>query len=196
MRTSQLFDFGYFNRQNAVKLLLSFALSIVGLNSFALSVTPNATTVVVGQYQFVTVTNVNGSMSAKSSNPNSATVTKVDASTYRIYGAAPGTVKIEFKDKRSESKVYITVTGLATNNVPNVGSTTGRLLASNCFQCHGTNGTGGFEKLAGESSSEIYKELKNYSNGSEDPNGIMAAHAMGFTDAQMKLIASYFASLR
>ena len=37
----------------------------------------------------------------------------------------------------------------------------GRLLASNCFQCHGYNGKSsiGFEDLAGESSSEIYKEL-------------------------------------
>jgi sulfide dehydrogenase cytochrome subunit len=196
MRTSELFDFSHLKLPIAAKLFLGFALTIVGFHSFALSVTPNATTVVAGQYQFVTVSNVKGSLSAKSSNPRYATVTKVDESTYRIYGAAPGTVKIEFKDKRSESKVYITVTGVVANNAPNVGSTTGRLLASNCFQCHGTNGSGGFEKLAGESSSEIYKELRKFSNGSEDPNGIMAAHAMGFTDAQMKLIASYFASLR
>ncbi|WP_425485618.1 c-type cytochrome, partial [Hydrogenophaga aromaticivorans] len=37
----------------------------------------------------------------------------------------------------------------------------GRLLASNCFQCHGTNGRGpGFERLAGESADEIYDELR------------------------------------
>jgi cytochrome subunit of sulfide dehydrogenase len=39
----------------------------------------------------------------------------------------------------------------------------GRLLASNCFQCHGTNGkptSGGFDRLAGESVSEIYNELE------------------------------------
>ena len=38
----------------------------------------------------------------------------------------------------------------------------GRLLASNCFACHGTNGrpAGGFDRLAGESASEIYDELK------------------------------------
>ena len=27
----------------------------------------------------------------------------------------------------------------------------GRLLASNCFQCHGTVGTGGFEQIRGKS---------------------------------------------
>ena len=32
----------------------------------------------------------------------------------------------------------------------------GRLLASNCFQCHGTNGKGpGFDKLAGKSASSL-----------------------------------------
>jgi cytochrome c553 len=70
----------------------------------------------------------------------------------------------------------------------------GRLLASNCFQCHGTNGKGpGFDSLAGKSSSEIYKELKEFQSGKEG-NGIMARHAMGYTDAQMQLIANWFAS--
>ena len=36
----------------------------------------------------------------------------------------------------------------------------GRLLASNCFQCHGTDGRGGFDRLAGKSSNEIYNELR------------------------------------
>lgn len=37
----------------------------------------------------------------------------------------------------------------------------GRLLASQCAQCHGTNGqaVSGMDKLAGESEGEIYKEL-------------------------------------
>ncbi|MFD2451435.1 c-type cytochrome [Ideonella paludis] len=35
----------------------------------------------------------------------------------------------------------------------------GRLLASNCFQCHGTNGAGpGFDRLAGKSANEILKK--------------------------------------
>lgn len=70
----------------------------------------------------------------------------------------------------------------------------GRLLASNCFQCHGTNGKGpGFDTLAGKSSSEIYKELKEFQSGKEG-NGIMARHAMAYTDAQMQLIADWFAN--
>lgn len=72
----------------------------------------------------------------------------------------------------------------------------GRLLASNCFQCHGTNGRGpGFDKLSGESASEIYKELKEFQSGKEG-NGIMAKHAMGFTDAQLLSISSWLSTQR
>jgi sulfide dehydrogenase cytochrome subunit len=69
----------------------------------------------------------------------------------------------------------------------------GRLLASNCFQCHGTNGSGGFERLAGMSSSEIVKEIQEMRR--ENPPEMMDVHARGYTDAQIKLIADYFAKL-
>lgn len=72
----------------------------------------------------------------------------------------------------------------------------GRLLASNCFQCHGTNGKGpGFDTLAGKSSSEIYKELLEFRAGKEGP-GIMAKHAMGYSDTQLRLIADYLSAQR
>jgi len=70
----------------------------------------------------------------------------------------------------------------------------GRLLASNCFQCHGTNGKGpGFDTLAGKSASEIYKELKEFKSGKEG-NGIMAKHTMVYTDAQMQQIANWLST--
>lgn len=70
----------------------------------------------------------------------------------------------------------------------------GRLLASNCFQCHGTNGTGGFERIAGESAKEIVEELTEMRTKTHP--GIMDTHARGYTDAQIKLIADYFATQR
>jgi sulfide dehydrogenase cytochrome subunit len=70
----------------------------------------------------------------------------------------------------------------------------GRLLASNCFQCHGTNGKGGVETLAGESSSEIYNELKEMQRKSSPE--MMDMHARGYTDAQIRLIADYFSKQR
>lgn len=70
----------------------------------------------------------------------------------------------------------------------------GRLLASNCFQCHGTNGRGGVETLAGKSAGDIYKDMKEMQ--SKTPPKMMDMHARGFTDAELKLIANYFAAQR
>lgn len=70
---------------------------------------------------------------------------------------------------------------------------TGRLLASNCFQCHGTDGRGGFEKLAGMSASELIGELREMRQ--ESPPEMMDAHAHGYTDEQIRLIADYFSKL-
>lgn len=69
----------------------------------------------------------------------------------------------------------------------------GRLLASNCFQCHGTNGraVAGFESLAGKSASEIYKELKEMQLKPAGEN-IMNVHARGYTDQELQLIGDYF----
>ncbi len=70
----------------------------------------------------------------------------------------------------------------------------GRLLASNCFQCHGTNGKGpGFETLAGRPAKEIYEKLQSFASGKEG-NGLMARHAMGYTDAQMQSLSAWLAT--
>ena len=72
----------------------------------------------------------------------------------------------------------------------------GRLLASNCFQCHGTNGKGpGFDTLAGKSATELYNEMKAFQSGREGQN-IMAKHAMGYTDAQLRAIANWLSTQR
>jgi cytochrome c553 len=72
----------------------------------------------------------------------------------------------------------------------------GRLLASNCFQCHGTNGRGpGFDSLAGKAVSEIYNDLKEFKSGKEG-SGIMAKHAMGYTDAQLLSLSNWLSTQR
>lgn len=72
----------------------------------------------------------------------------------------------------------------------------GRLLASNCFQCHGTNGQGpGFDRLTGKSTQEIYKELVEFRSGKEG-KGIMARHTMGFTDTQLRDLSAWLATQR
>jgi len=175
------------------RLLLGFAIFCWSCLSFALTAAPNLTSIVVGSSQLVSVSGINGTVLIENSKPLVATVTKINASTYRIYGASTGTSSIKFKDNTSEVYVYVTV---AVSPNATTTSLNGRLLASNCFQCHATNGSGGFERLIGKTAADIYGDLKDYANGSENPTGIMAAHAMGFTDAQLKAIANYLATLR
>lgn len=71
----------------------------------------------------------------------------------------------------------------------------GRLLASNCFQCHGTDGkaVSGFEKLSGMSASELRQEMAEMKRKT---GGIMNAHAAAYTDTQITAIAAYFSSIR
>ncbi len=85
---------------------------------------------------------------------------------------------------------------LAAAQAQTTVSPPGRLLASNCFQCHGTNGKGpGFDKLADKSASALYKELKEFQSGKEG-DGIMARHAMGYSDAQLQALAQWLSTQR
>ncbi|MBH9576577.1 c-type cytochrome [Inhella proteolytica] len=69
----------------------------------------------------------------------------------------------------------------------------GRLLASGCFQCHGTNGVkGAFGTLAGSSKKDLVDKLNDLRRKSARSN-IMAPHARGYTPRQIELIAEYFA---
>lgn len=70
-----------------------------------------------------------------------------------------------------------------------------RVLASNCFQCHGSNGrsVGGIDRLAGMSASELIGEMREM-RAKTPGNDIMKVHARGYTDAQITEIANFFAS--
>ena len=92
----------------------------------------------------------------------------------------------------------VALAAVALATVPATAQTVpaGRLLASNCFQCHGTNGRGpGFDELAGKSARELFKDLKEFQSG-EEGNGLMAAHARGYTDAQLHALSRYLARQR
>lgn len=78
------------------------------------------------------------------------------------------------------------ITGSSTSTLTQATNTTGRLLASNCFQCHGTGGTGGFEGIRGGDAAEIKEYLTKTASSS-----IMAAHAQGYTSAQLNAIIAY-----
>ena len=69
----------------------------------------------------------------------------------------------------------------------------GQLLAAQCAQCHGTNGSGpGFDEVAGKSASELRKDLLEMKR--RPVENIMDRQARGYTDSQIQLIADYLAA--
>jgi len=78
-----------------------------------------------------------------------------------------------------------------SNNL-NYTPVNGRLLASQCFQCHGTNGhsVNGWDSIAGESYAEILEELVEYPS-----THIMGAQAVGYNLAERQALASYLAGI-
>ena len=70
-----------------------------------------------------------------------------------------------------------------------------RNLAATCANCHGTNGVsqGGVESLAGAGKDDMIRKLKEYKAGTK-PGTIMPQLAKGYTDAQIDLVAGWFAA--
>ena len=76
--------------------------------------------------------------------------------------------------------------------------TVARGLAATCTACHGTDGraVGGVPpSLAGRDRGELLQTMKDFRDGKR-PATIMHQHAKGYTDAQLELIAGYFAGVK
>lgn len=73
----------------------------------------------------------------------------------------------------------------------------GRNLAATCANCHGTNGQAlkgsGMDALAGMEKAKILQKLADFKSG-DKPASIMHQISKGYTDAQLELIATYFAA--
>ena len=158
-----------------------------------LGVSPGSASLSVGQSVTLTVANAIGTITIANSNVASVG-TSLSGNVITVTGKAAGSAELTVRDTRSSVKVQVTVTSSSSPPPPPPPTSTndihpGRLLASNCFQCHGTNGSGGFDRIQG--STEVLSELRKFASGEEDPSGIMAAHAVGYTDAQLQLIADF-----
>lgn len=164
----------------------------IKVNGTPMTVAPETLSLLAGESATIAITNPNGSVRASNSS-SSVVQASLRNNVITLVGTAAGTATITIRDSQTTRTVAVTV---SANGSTGATSTEGRLLASNCFQCHGTNGGGGFEKLIGESESEIYNELIEFSSGKEDADGIMAAHTKGYTDAQFRAIARFLAGIR
>jgi sulfide dehydrogenase cytochrome subunit len=71
-----------------------------------------------------------------------------------------------------------------------------RLLASQCAQCHGTNGysSSEFDSIAGEDAKDMYEDLTDMKE-EDGPENIMDHQALGYSDEQIRRIAAYYAGL-
>jgi cytochrome c553 len=160
--------------------------------SAPLGISPVNASLSVGQSVTLTVANAIGTITIANSNVT-AVGTSLSGNVITVTGKAAGSAELTVRDSRSSIKAQVTVTSSAPPPPPPPPATSdihpGRLLASNCFQCHGTNGSGGFDRIQG--STEVLSELRKFASGEEDPSGIMAAHAVGYTDAQLQLIADF-----
>jgi cytochrome c553 len=131
----------------------------------------------------VRLTNSDAGKMQASLRSNSITITGKEAGTSTLTvsdGKTTQTLTVEVKSSRRTTTSTVS------------GNTNGRLLASNCFQCHGTYGSGGFESLRGKS--DLADELNEFLSGEEDSDGIMAAHMKGYTTEQLQAIATYLAN--
>lgn len=72
-----------------------------------------------------------------------------------------------------------------------------RDLAATCANCHGTNGRpvpgSGSEALAGVEKDQLMQKLKDFRSGAK-PATIMHQISKGYTEAQLDMIAAYFAA--
>ena len=87
----------------------------------------------------------------------------------------------------------LAATGHAQAADPNLA----RNLAATCANCHGTNGNAvkgsGMDSLAGMDKAKTLQKLADFKSG-DKPASIMHQISKGYTDAQLDLIATYFAA--
>lgn len=78
-----------------------------------------------------------------------------------------------------------------------VDITRGKILASTCFACHGTDGrsTGSIPSIYGFPAETLYHNMKAFQDGSR-PATVMGRHAKGYTDEEIQLIAEYLSNIR
>ena len=72
-----------------------------------------------------------------------------------------------------------------------------RLLASNCANCHGTDGRsqGGMPSLSGMAKPYIVQQMQEFKAGKRTAT-IMHQISKGYTDVEIDALAAYFSSLK
>lgn len=167
----------------------------VTVNAPPMTVLPESLSLTVGQSASVNVSNPNGSVRATSSNSSIATAI-LRNNVVTVQGKVAGSATITIKDSKTTRQVAVKVTGNGGGGGGGVTNSEGRLLASQCFQCHNAKGgSTGFDRITGESVNEIVSEMKEMQAKAASEPEIMHSQAMIYTDAEITALAKYLSSL-
>lgn len=81
----------------------------------------------------------------------------------------------------------------SAQNATTDATSSARMLAANCANCHGTTGNarGAMPSLAGRDRTYIIEQMQAFRDGKR-PATIMHQLAKGYTDQQVELIADFF----
>jgi hypothetical protein len=92
-------------------------------------------------------------------------------------------------EKKDEDDNSNTSTGALVTLPSSYTQNDGRLLSSQCSQCHGTNGNSinSWDSIAGEN--DLLDEI-------HDDNPIMSAQAKGYTDSEISLMGNWLSTLK
>ena len=94
------------------------------------------------------------------------------------------------------TRVLVAVTLLTgATTAPAADPNLGRDIASNCANCHGTDGRsrGIIPTLAGKDKATLVQQLIEFRDGKR-PSTVMQQLAKGYSDAQIEAAAAYFAA--
>lgn len=106
-----------------------------------------------------------------------------------------GSATISIRDSKTTRKVAVNVSSNGGGG-GGVTNSEGRLLASQCFQCHNAKGgSTGFDRITGESVNEIVGEMKEMQAKAASKPEIMHSQALIYTDAEITALAKYLSSL-
>ena len=113
-------------------------------------------------------------------------------------GGTSTTTSSNDNDNGSSSTSTTTTTGTTNSGstAPNISAPDGgRLLASQCFQCHGMNGSSasGIESIAGDNAAHLVDEMLQMKYSTEVD--IMHYQAKGYSENEIRSLATYIAAL-
>jgi len=93
------------------------------------------------------------------------------------------------------SQALLIAVGLFSLGTAHAGKVSGEMAAQTCAGCHGTQGyveNSAFMPLAGMSEEHFINAMNAFADGSR-PGTLMGPIAMGFSEAEIRAMAEYFA---